>query len=108
MSWNPLQWLGIIDKGVDIIDKAVVDKDKQIELQEIFRQLKEQTYQLELNTKTVPWVDALHKMGRQILSLLSLVVPAVLLYTNPDINPAALAAALTPGGIYNFVKGKGQ
>lgn len=108
MSWNPLDWMKPITKAIDIVDQAVVDKDKREELKAELNQLKELTYQMELQTKTVPWVDGLHKMGRQILSFFSLLIPAILLYNKPDIDAAQLAAILAPGGIYNYVKGKGR
>lgn len=57
-------------------------------------------------TKTVPWVDALHKMGRQIISLVSVAAGVTVLYLQPDIDVTSLAAVLAPGGIYNWIKGK--
>lgn len=103
-----LNFLGVIDKGVDIIDKFVEDKDEKNKLIHDLKQLKEQVYIQELNTKTIPWVDALHKMGRQILSLLSLIIPGVLVYMEPSIDPATIAAIVAPGGLYNYAKGRGQ
>lgn len=108
MSWNPLDWIKPINKGLDIVDQAVLDKDKANELKEVFKQLQEQTYQLELGTKTIPWVDALHKMGRQIISLFSIVMSFALLYFRPETDAAELAALNAPGGIYNWIKGKGR
>lgn len=103
-----LDWLNPINKALDIAGEYVEDKDKANELRAHLEEIKQQVYITELQTKTVPWVDAMHKMGRQILSLLSLAVPAVLLWHNPDTNPAALAAIVAPGGIYNYIKGRGQ
>ena len=105
MSFN---WLNPINKALDIAGEFVEDKDKRNELNAHLQQLKEQVYLAELNTQTIPWVDALHKMGRQILSLLNLIIPAVLLYFQPDINPAAIVAICGPSGIYNYAKGKGR
>ena len=103
-----LDWLKPISKAEDIISEVVVDKDKLNELNAHLAELRENVYLAELNTKTIPWVDAFHKMGRQLLSWGSLIIPAVLLYFHPDINPLALAAIVTPGGIYNHAKGKGK
>lgn len=108
MGWNPLALIGLADKTADIIKEAVTDKDKQNELLANIAIMKEQTYQAELAVQTIPWVDALHKMGRQILSLLSLVIPALLLYYKPEIDPLSLAAMTAPGGVYNYIKGKGR
>ncbi|WP_346840160.1 hypothetical protein [Microbulbifer sp. SAOS-129_SWC] len=108
-------WISPIDKGLDIVDQFVVDKDKRAELRatleqtrERFKQLQEQSYQLELQTKTVPWIDGVHKMGRQLLSVFSLGVGALLLHLHPDIDPLSLGAVVAPGGIYNLIKGRGK
>lgn len=103
-----LDWLNPINKAADIVSEVVEDKDKRNELQAELEKLRQQVYITELNTRTIPWVDALHKMGRQILALLNIAVPAVLLWFNPDINPAALAAMAGPSGIYAYVKGRGR
>ena len=108
MSWNPLDWIKPITKGLDIIDQAVPDKDKANELREVFRQLQEQSYQIELQTRTVPWIDGLHKMGRQIISVLSIVGGYIFLAYNPDVDPLKLAALSAPGGVYAYVKGRGK
>lgn len=108
MSFNPLDWLKPITRGLDIVDQAVTDKDKANELKEIFRQLQEQSYQLELQTVTIPWIDGLHKMGRQIISLVSIIGGYVFLSYHPDVDPLKLAALSAPGGIYAWVKGRGR
>ncbi len=103
-----LAWLNPINKVLGLIGEAVEDKDKANELRAQMEMLKEQAYMMELQTKTVPWIDGLHKMGRQLLSWAMLIIPAILLWKHPDINPAVIAAMATPGGIYNYVKGKGK
>jgi len=58
-------------------------------------------------TTTIPWVDALHKMGRQILNLCTLAAVFVLLMLDKELTGPAVAV-LTGGNImYQFVKGKG-
>lgn len=108
-------WIKPINKGIEIVDQFVVDKDRRNELRGILEQLKEKTeqmreesHQIALQTVTVPWIDGLHKMGRQLLSLVTLAVGAGLLYAKPDIDPMALATVCAPGGIYNLVKGRGK
>jgi hypothetical protein len=103
-----LAWLNPFNKVADIIDKAVVDKDQKIALTNALEQLKEQVYMKELDTKTVPWVDAVHKMGRQIISLVNIIAGVAIMYMNPEVDPLSLAAVLGAGGIYNAVKGKGK
>ena len=103
-----LDWINPINKAADIVAEVVEDKDKRNELNAQLEQLRQQVYITELNTRTIPWVDALHKMGRQILALLNVAVPAVLLWHNPEIDPAALMFMAAPSGIYSYVKGKGR
>lgn len=97
-----------LDNVSDIIKEVVTDKDKANELQSNLEVAKLKVYMAELETKTVPWVDAVHKMMRPTISLLSIVIPSILLYMQPDINPLAIAALVGPGGVYNYIKGKGK
>lgn len=117
-----LDWFRPLDKVLDTVDKAVVDQDLKMTLRaEIkaaeldLRRLAEQTYVAELNSKTIPWVDALHKMGRQILSLVMMLIGgAVLIYlikSGQELTLETMASILAmsgPAGIYNFVKGRGR
>ena len=103
-----LNWLNPFNKITDIVDKAVIDQDQKIALTNALEQLKEQVYMKELDTKTVPWVDALHKMGRQIISMVNIIAGIVIMYINPEVDPLSLAAVLGAGGVYNAVKGKGK
>ena len=84
--------MGIADDAIGLADKFILDKDQAKEIKTKVLLLKEQAYITELQTKTVPWIDAIHKMGRQILSILSLILPAILLYAEPSIDPLAIAA----------------
>jgi hypothetical protein len=99
-----LSWLNPINKVLDIVSEAVPDKDKRDAIFARLEEVKQNVYLAELNTKTIPWVDAMHKMGRQVISLL----PFVLLWVHPDIDVNTLLAASAPGGIYNYVKGRGK
>ena len=63
-----MSWLGslfgqanVVHKGLDIVDQFIMDKDKAAELKAAF-------YLQELRTPTVPIIDAIHKMGRQLLA----------------------------------------
>jgi len=110
MSWlsalNPFR--GQINKALELADQAVTDKDALHELKFSLRELRENTYQLELQTKTVPWVDGLHKMGRQILSLVSIVAVVVLKLCDYDLSMEEIAALAGPATMYNYVKGQGD
>lgn len=107
-----LDWINPFNKVVDLVSEVVTDKDKKIALDAALNELKQQVYMTELNTKTVPWVDALHKMGRQIMSVLTLIVGATLYHLNPDVDIVTLAAVLGassgPTAIYNVMKGRGK
>lgn len=103
-----MSWFGLFDDVADIAKEAIEDKDLRNQLNAKLNELREQVYMAELNTKTVPWVDAVHKMGRQIISILNVVVPAVVIYFNPDVNPLVFVAMAGPSAIYNHVKGKGK
>ena len=102
---NPLAAIG---RAFDVVDQLVTDEDKSLEIKAGLHAGREATYQLELSTKTVPWVDGLHKMGRQIISLVTVVGGMIFLAYNPDVDPIKLAALSAPGGIYNYIKGKGK
>ena len=108
IDWNPLNILDMFKGVKDLASELIVDKDKAAQFSHELDMIAEQVYMAELSAKTVPWVDAVHKMGRQILSLLNIVIPAVLLYHNPEINPLSLAALAGPSGAYIWMKGKGQ
>ncbi|NIB44755.1 hypothetical protein HBA55_34565 [Pseudomaricurvus alkylphenolicus] len=101
-------WINPFNRVADIVSEVVEDKDARNKLNHELESLKHQVYIVELNTKTVPWIDAVHKMGRQLISVTSLITGVVLVYVNPEIDPLTLGAILGPGGIYNAVKGKGK
>lgn len=103
-----MKWLNPFNRVADLVSEVVTDKDKANEIAASLEELRQHVYLAELNTRTVPWVDALHKMGRQLMSYASLCAGVYLLTVNPEINPMALAAVVGPAGIYNAVKGRGK
>lgn len=102
----------MFDRTADIVQEAILDKDLQNQILEHLETIKQnvekELYIKELETKTVPWVDALHKMGRQIINLVTIVAITVLLLKDIDITgPAALV--LGGGNVaYQVIKGKGR
>lgn len=122
LSMSLFDWFKPLDKVIDIVDKAVPDKDRANEIkaelnlaQISLRGMAEQTYRAELTTQTIPWVDALHKMGRQILSVLNLIFGAAILiymvHQGQDLTLETALAVMTvaaPSTAYNYVKGKGR
>jgi len=102
----------IFDRTANIIQEAVLDKDKANEILEnldtIRMTVEKEVYVKELETKTVPWIDGLHKLGRQILNLLVIIAVCLLMLSGKTITPE-VALILGGGNIaYQFVKGKGK
>jgi hypothetical protein len=102
----------LFTRTADIVEKAVVDKDLQNEiignLEEIGRQINYQLTIKELETQTIPWVDALHKMGRQLLNYFTLITVLVLLLCGVEITPTVALILGGPNAAYQIVKGKGK
>ena len=95
-----------------IVKEVVEDKDLQNRIIEKLDQtkmaLEKEIYLAELGTKTIPWVDAVHKMGRQILNCFTLGALVFLLLNDIEIT-GPVALVLTGGNVvYQYVKGKGQ
>ena len=116
MSFSFLEALPIIGKlfsdTTDIIKEAVVDKDKQNEiignLEQVKTAIDKEIYIKELETKTITWVDALHKMGRQIINIVTIVGTFILMACGIEISPTE-AAIITGGNVaYQVIKGKGK
>ena len=99
-------WFGLFDKTADLISEAVEDPDKLNAIKGNIETLKQERYTLELQTKTVPWVDALHKMGRQITGYVGYALAFYMVHKGFD--PMAVMAAVAPGGIYAAFKNKGK
>jgi len=101
-----MSWFGLFDKTVDLVSEAIEDPDKLNEIKGNIERLKQERYTLELQTKTVPWVDALHKMGRQLTGYLGYGLAFYMVQQGYD--PMAAMAAVAPGGIYAAFKNKGK
>ena len=116
MSFNPLEWMGAItgifkDTG-DIVKQAVTDKDMQNQilgnLKQIEMTVSKDIYLAALNTKTVPWVDGLHKMSRPILNVLTVIAVVVLMLWGKTITPEVALILGGPNMAYQLIKGKGK
>lgn len=92
---------GAVNKGLDIIDQLVTDKDKAIEYKAAF-------YLAELNSKTIPIFDAFHKVGRQLLAFAQVAFYAWALKSNIEITPELVAGVSGATSIYTLVKGRGR
>ena len=100
-----LDFINPFNKVTDLISEAIEDKDKANEIKRELMRAAEATYNKELSTKTVPWVDALHKMGRQITGYIGYGLAFYMTYKGGT-DPMALMAAVAPGGIYAAFKNK--
>ena len=104
---NFIDYINPFNKVADLISEVVEDKDKASDIKKQLMLAAEATYNNELQTKTVPWVDALHKMSRTIGTWSGYLLCAYMIHSGIR-DPIALGAAMAPGGIYNYVKGKGR
>lgn len=113
MSLNPLNWLsnlfGLADKSLDIVKETVTDKDKANELIANLEELKVTAmYMAELQTKTVPWIDGVHKMGRQILNVLIVMVWLIGMFKGHTFTQYDLLILGAGNAAYQLIKGKGK
>lgn len=110
----------------DLVREVVPDKDKQAELQLRLAEvqarvtdalitattrnaeLEAQVRTAELNIKTYPWVDAVHKMGRQLHAAAIIVAVVVFQTLGKPISADVLMVMAAPGTLYTYIKGKGQ
>ena len=96
----------------ELISEAIVDEDKSnaiiSKLDHLQQKVEKEIYIKELDTKTVVWVDALHKMGRQITNYLTLIIVGLLIW-NGHVFTQWDAILLTGGNVaYQLVKRKGK
>ena len=114
MGW--LESIPIIGKlfsdTTDIIKKVVVDKDRQNailgNLNQIKLQIDKELYIKELETKTIGWIDAMHKMGRQILAAMSIIATVILLLLSIEITPTVALIIGGPTTAYTLIKRAGK
>lgn len=102
-----LDWINPFNKIIDIVDQYVPDKDKAAELKFKLSKGAQDLRIVELQTKTVPWMDGIHKLSRTIGSFAGYGLCAYMI-SKGITDPIALASCFAPGGIYNYVKGKGK
>lgn len=106
-----LDWINPFNKVADLVSEVVEDVDKKNEINARLAELKDQVYMMELQTKTIPWVDAIHKMSRPIMAIVSTVAPVIVLVFVPDISMDKLMLVMggsVPAAIYTKLKGKGR
>ncbi len=102
-----LSWLNPFNKVADLVSEVVEDKDKANIINAKLMEAAEATYNRELATKTIPWVDALHKMGRQITGYIGYGLAFYMIHKG-GVDTMAVMASVAPGGIYAAMKNKGK
>lgn len=100
------------EKLVELALEKTEDVDKRNALVLDALRIREGTRIAEINRVTIPWVDALHKMGRQLLVAVLAVGTFVCIALGhvEDLLKVQdwLLAVATMGGIYIAMKGRGQ
>lgn len=94
-------WFKPVNKGLDIIDQLVDDGD-------LAQKLKAEFYLAELQTKTVPIFDAIHKLMRPSLALVQVGFYMWATSKGIDITPELVAGVSGATGAYTLAKGKGK
>ncbi|MBY5920423.1 hypothetical protein [Ferrimonas balearica] len=89
-----------VNKGLDLADQLIDDGDLSVKLKAAF-------YLQELRTKTIPLLDGLHKLGRQLLALVQVGFYAWASQNGVEITWELVAGVSGATGAYTLVKGKG-
>ncbi len=114
MSWvKAIPIIGELFKDTtDIIKETITDKDKQNailgNLKQIEFTLEKDIFLAALQTKTVAWLDGLHKMSRPILNLVTIIAVVVLSLSGKTITPELALILGGPNLAYQLIKGKGK
>lgn len=99
-------------KIVEVALEKTEDVDKRNALALEFFKQREETRRAELTRVTVPWVDAIHKMGRQVFWLTMGAGALVLIGMGKGAelqqHAELLLAVLGGGGLYTVMKGRGR
>jgi hypothetical protein len=93
---------------IALAKELIPDKDKQSQFIAALEAMKSQVYMAELATTTIPWVDALHKMGRQIINVLMIGSIVLLKMYDIDLDPWEVMALGGGNAVYQYIKGKGK
>ena len=102
-------WSKPFSELVGLVREIVPDGDKRAELEARMQELQVNVRLAELNNKTIPWVDALHKMSRSVQVVLVLgVVVGLSLWRGEALPWETIASIAGLPGVYFAAKGKGQ
>lgn len=100
------------ERLVELALERTEDVDKRNELLLAYVREREETRRAEIARVTVPWVDALHKMGRQLYigGVTAAVFALIALGHGEQLARYAefIVGALSLGGLYVGLKGRGR
>lgn len=99
---------GVADKALDVAKEATVDKDRVLQLAQDGKDLELQAYVAELSAKTIPWVDALHKMGRLLTQWLLIGMGILQMMTGKQLSEVVWLTIGGPVALYTWMKGRGK
>lgn len=107
-----MTWLGRIlgygDKALDLADQATVDKDRLIQLAADGKQAELQAYVAELQARTFPLGDWIHKMGRQFTNYLLVAMAWRSMETGQVLDPTVWMVLGGSSAAYTVIKGRGK
>ena len=101
---------GFASKALDLASEKLLDQDK---LNDLITRVIEAQLQLDIakaQTKTIPWVDALHKMFRPMYWLLFTIAIFIFAYLEIPLEAYEKYFLLASGGggLYTLMKGRGK
>jgi len=107
-----MSWFNLFGDVKELASEAIEDPDKRNQLAAKIDELQQVVYMKELDSKTIPWVDALHKMSRPLIAVVTIVVSGIVVSLHPNIDIMKLMTVLggggAPGLLYTAIKGKGK
>lgn len=98
----------LIDRAAEVAKEYIEDPDLRNKVISEIIKADTQLKVARTNAKTIPWVDATHKMGRVILGSLLMIVFMVLRLNDVDVDLGELSLMAAPAGMYTLLKGRGR
>lgn len=98
----------LIDRAAEVAKEYIEDPDLR---NKVIAEIIKADTQLKIErtkAKTIPWVDATHKMSRVILAAMLMTIYLVLRLRGIDVELTELATIAAPAGLYTVMKGRGK
>lgn len=99
---------GLVEQAASVAKEYIEDPDLR---NKIISEIIKADTELKIErtkAKTIPWVDALHKMSRVILAAMLMTVYLVLKLRGIDVELTELVTVAAPAGLYTVMKGRGK